>query len=123
MKSVHTVNLATFATRTENGSIDIDATLNNLRAHLETYQASLDNDQDTILDAINKVYDRFPHASIGMAALSSAVAGELNVPYDMYTTVAKRVQECVKNNSTLFVQKKGPGGGTSRVKKTEEKAA
>lgn len=110
------ISLVTYVVRSEDGSIDSDATVQKFAKDLAAYEAKQKHDQVAIIAALDTVLGKFPDTGLPMTFLSAMVAAELgaNTPEAM-SLVAERLDDCVKSNPQLYTQSKGRNGGTRKA--------
>lgn len=118
------INLSKFIVRMGN-SVDVDATMLNLRNEVERLVIEEELTVGTIRDAVHAVFDTFKGTRLNLAALTSFSLQHLNVTPETASFVTTQVQEYVKKNSgdrntSLFWVRRGKGGGVKRWSDTPD---
>ncbi len=124
------LNLNTFCVRDADGNCDTEATKAKFAAFLAEYSTSVKADNDTIRTHIDEVFDMDGNSvkeALPLGYVVNNVVGKLKLDgsVESFNQAVERVEAFIKG-SGLYVSKKGPKGGLSRVKqpaKDETKAA
>lgn len=120
--------LAGYVVRGSDGSVDLEATVTKFQGDLVQFVAERETEQAVIAEAVNAIFDAHPGAAINMPALQTFALQRLNAQPENYTILADRVADYVRENAqgetredgsherpgSLFVIKKGKGGGVHR---------
>jgi hypothetical protein len=107
-------------------NIDVEASCAKFRLHVTKAAEARRHDLDTVSQAVNALYDRFPGAFITIGAIQSMVCSDLKVHPAAYGEISERVHKYMQEwkeagngiteagKPALFVMKKGKGGGWGR---------
>jgi hypothetical protein len=115
----------------DNGQVDVQATLTAAEDQITTYKANRELEQDSILSALNTVFDNNPGVNMNMPFVINEALRGLNVSASPanYQTLHDRVHGYIQANSqgktdkdtkmverpeSLFVIGKGKGNGLRR---------
>ena len=118
------INLSKFIVRMGN-SVDVDATMLNLRNEVERLVIEEELTVGTIRDAVHAVFDTFSGARLNLAALTSFSLQHLDVTPETAGYVTSQIQEYVKKNSgerdsSIFWVRRGRNGGVKRWSDTPD---
>ena len=110
-----------FTKRGSDGSVDVSASAKAYAEALTKWCAENEVASDTIENAVETVFDRFPGARLPMPALLSLSVQELGATPEQHKTLTDRVHayvigQCAKNTGRIDIGK-GKGGGVSRLAK------
>lgn len=127
---MHTIVLATYADRSEDGTIDHQATCERFAADLYKFEAQKELDEQNVSEAVHAVLDteEYKGKRQPMPALIQSVLTRLNVQASNYQTLQTKVHEFIQENSqgktaadgteerplSQFLISKGKGGGVGR---------
>lgn len=106
-----------FLVRSENGSVDLDATTAKFRGALEVYLAERETELSQIAEAVHGVFDQYKGVSLNMPALLNFALGRLNPTPATHALLSERTVEYVRDNAgegKIFTIAKGKGGGVRR---------
>lgn len=110
------INLSSYVVRANTGAVDIDQTVAKFQTDLEKFAALQEADEAAIASAVSAVFDAHPDASLNLPAVASLAFNRMGCAASTYTEMVERIQTYVRSAKTLYVIKKGKGGGVSRVK-------
>lgn len=119
--------LAAYVVRGSDGAVDLASTILKFEDDLSRFVAERETEQSVIAEAIAAIFDQHKGTAINMPALQTFALQKLNAQPSNYTVLSERVAEYVRENSqgevkegveerpqSLFVIKKGKGGGVHR---------
>jgi hypothetical protein len=110
------ISLGSYVVRALNGSVDIESTVAKFQTDLEKFAALQEADEAAIASAVAAVFDEHPNTNLNLPAVASLAFNKMGLGAASYTEMVERIQDHVRNAKTLYVIKKGKGGGCSRVK-------
>lgn len=108
------INLAQYVVRSENGSVDVDATLAQFHTDLTAWNESQRVNQETTLAAMIAVYEASKASAMVYPSLIAATASVLKVDFaaqGAFALVGERVRAVVASNPALFQVRKGKNAG------------
>jgi hypothetical protein len=91
-----TVTLATLAA---SGRVDREASLTACETALDQFIAEKDTQDETIAEAVNAVFDKYPGVNINMPALNNYAMQELNALPSNHAALSERVLAYVRENA------------------------
>jgi hypothetical protein len=120
MANVKTVSFAGFVVRSEDNSVDIEASVAKFQEEFEAWLADSSSSNEAIETAIHKAFDA-PGGNrdkdgvkfITLPDLAGLVWKDLGSP-GLYTEAIKSVKEVIDNNP-IFASRKGRTGGVIRL--------
>lgn len=98
---------------TDNGVIDIDASLKVMKEELIEYVASSIVDNAGVAEAVASIFDRMPAAEsklIDINSLALKAFGMLNVPAGKETKALEAIKSYIRSESKLFESSSGEAG-------------
>lgn len=115
--------LAPFIVRTEDGSVDLAASTAKFSQTALAFLASQEANDSLIRTCMTALYDTFRGASFNQAYIASSVIRLMGVSKpellaaSVHPSLTKRIVEVLHQDTKagIYVSKKGPGFGTSRV--------
>ena len=122
------INIALFAVRGSNGSIDHEATLARFAEDLIRFEEEQDQENRVIAGAVHALFDRFKGARLNTPFVVGEVLRGLNVRPENFKTLTEKVQGFIRgqsqgetlpdgsheNPTSVFVISRGKGGGIAR---------
>lgn len=115
-----TINLATYAIRSEAGNIDLPATLAKFEVTLIQFQAERETEAASLGVAVGGVFDQYRGINLNMPAVTSMALTRLNVQPENFKILTEKVQTYIRDNAgeresgAIFHIGKGKGGGVRR---------
>lgn len=114
------MSISDYAVYGSDGQLNEQASTDKFLTELRSWDAKSRADLETVLNAVNAVFDANKGVRFNMAALTSYVLGQLGVLSDPtrmaeIPLVTERVQTVIKLNQGVFTSKKGKNGGTFRI--------
>lgn len=85
--------------RFKDGSVNVDASTDAFNAIVSKYVAQVDLQNETIAASVNAVFDRYPHAKIGIPFMIGQVLVALNVQPENSVELTKRVHAYISENA------------------------
>lgn len=113
-----TINLSSYVVRTDDGSIDHDATVAKFSGELVRYAAECETEAAAIGVHVNAVFDQYRGANLNMPALTSMTLTRLNCQPEAFKVLTEKVQGYIRDRAGeggAFTISKGKGGGVRRV--------
>lgn len=111
-----------FIIRAENGSVDVEASLDHFETCLRDHIATAEQEGADIGVAVNAVFDQHRGVCINMPALTSMTLSLLGVTPSTYVEMGEKVGDFVRSHKDVFSITKGKGGGCRRVCDTPPKS-
>ena len=129
------INLNKYAIIGNNGSVDMQATLNKFSADLNAYDQKFGAQMEMIGAAVNALFDQYKGARLNMSFIQGEVVRRTNVDPQNYSNLSDKVQEYLHIHSqgkqdqygnvdrpnSLYLINKGKGGGVARRSDTKSK--
>jgi len=107
-------NLASVCVRNNDGSIDVEETMNEFSNQVTTLAEVERSFRNVIEVSVNTVFDTWGDKPITMPTLCAFAAQNMSVRPEDYTETLAAIRSYVQNNVTTFKVKKGFGGGVKR---------
>lgn len=111
-------NINAFVVKSENGSVDVEASCLKFRGELEKHLAAREVETSAIAEAVHAVFDQYKGVNINMPALTNAVLSRMGATPSTFAVLSERTAEYVRENAGeggAFKIAKGKGGGVRRV--------
>jgi hypothetical protein len=106
-----------FTVRDSSGAVDVVASAKAYADALTAWVAENELDPQTLTDAVNAVFDRFPGQKLPMPALVSLTVSDLGVQPAEHRMMTERVHTHIRSlagEGGSLVITKGKGGGVAR---------
>lgn len=113
--------LGSVCVRLDDGTINIEATLEGVAEQLVALAEQEANDSVRIASAVGAVFDLHLGKVLTMPALVNAALGHLTFTPETFAAVSEQVAEYVRNNKATYSITKGKGGGVRRICDTPAK--
>src|SRR4051812_36863497 len=111
----HTVNISDVVVRDPDGDLDMAETLEAFEAVVLAWEEENNANNETVLTAVNSVYEKNPGKPFSLQALTFEVMKELDASSDVLGTIQGQVNSVIKSNPTVFETTRGKGGGTRKI--------
>lgn len=101
-----------------NGMIDLDASRTSFETEMSKFIVQNEAQEATVVAAIKDVFDNHAGKALTMDAIKTFALAKLNVQPENHSSLSTRITDYVRANNkgdtSLFVSKKGRGGGMMR---------
>lgn len=122
------INLNKYVVINNNGTINVQATLNKFSEDLQMYDHKYEAQMESIGNAVNDIFDQYIGARLNTAFIQGEVVRRMNIAPQNYNNICDKVQEYlhihsqgktdengnVERPNSYYLINKGKGGGVAR---------
>lgn len=110
------INIASFIVRAQDGSLDLQATLDAIAPEVVSAVEKHDDALQGVASAVHAVFDQFKGTRLSTDALVSFASLHLQTDTpDAVNEAREKIKDYVKANPSIFSTRRGRGGGVARL--------